>query len=110
MSSIITYLLIYNQYLIKQIYQLTLFIAKHIPIKQWAFDDSRSPVYQKFKIDKLPTIKKFIKQDYNFLLEYYLWKYGKPVKPVQRRNGKTIPEDIVCPLCCAPHKYIYDNN
>jgi len=85
MSSIITYLLIYNQYLINQIYELTLFIAKHIPIKQWAFDDSRSPLYQKFKIDKLPIIKKFIKQDYSFLLEYYLWKYGKTVKPVQRR-------------------------
>jgi len=92
MSPIISYLLLYNQYLIKYIYQLTLFIAKHIPIKQWAFDDSNSPAYQKFKTDKLPIIKKFEKQDYCFLLEYILWKYGKPVKPVQRRNGKTIPE------------------
>ena len=73
MSQIITYLLIYNQYLINQIYELTIFIAKHIPIKQWAFEDSNSPVYQKFKVDKLPIIKKFIKQDYSFLLDYYLW-------------------------------------
>lgn len=48
MSQIITYLLVYNQYLLNQIYELTLFIAKFIPLKQWAFDDSKSPSYQKF--------------------------------------------------------------
>ena len=32
------------------------------------------------------------------------------MKPVQRRNGKCIPEDTVCPLCGAPHHFIYDNN
>ena len=85
MSQIISYLLVYNQYLLKQIYELTLFIAKYIPLKQWAFDDSKSPSYQKFKLDKLPIIKKFFKQDYSFLLDYYLWKYDKPLKPVQRR-------------------------
>lgn len=100
----------YNQYLLKEIYKLTLFISKHIPLRQWAFDDSKSPAYQKFKLDKLPIIKRFEKQDYQFLLEYHRWKYGKPTKPVQRRNGKTIPEDTVCPLCGAPHQYMYDNN
>lgn len=29
---------------------------------------------------------------------------------MQRRNGKTIPEDTFCPLCNAPHHYLYDNN
>lgn len=110
MNSIITYLLLYNQYLLKQIAELTLFIAKYIPLKQWAFDDSQSPNYQKFKTDKLPIIKRFEKQDFSFLLEYYLWKYGKALKPVQRRNGKNIPEDTICPLCGAPHHYMYDNN
>ena len=61
MSQIITYLLVYNQYLLNQIYELTLFIAKYIPLKQWIFDDSKSPSYQKLKIDKLPIIKKFFK-------------------------------------------------
>ena len=79
------------------------------PLKQWAYEDSHSPKYQKFKVDELPHIKTFIKQDWQFLLEYYLWRYGKPVKPVQRRNGRSIPEDIVCPLCGAPHHFIYDN-
>ncbi len=56
MSSIITYLLLYIQYLHKQIFELTLFISKYIPLKQWAFDDSTSPDYQKMKIDKLPLM------------------------------------------------------
>ena len=108
--NIILYLLNYIQYQHKQICQLLNFICRYIPLKQWAFDDSHSPKYQKFKIDKLPVIKTFIKQDWQFLLEYYQWKYGKPVKPVQRRNGKSISEDTFCPLCGAPHHYIYDNN
>lgn len=110
MASIITYLISYNQYFVKTIYQLLLFIAKYIPLKQWAFDDSKSPKYQKFKVNKLPVILKFEKQDYRFLLDYYKHKYHKVIKPVQRRNSKTIPEDIVCPCCGAPHHYIYDNN
>ncbi|WP_316137301.1 DDE-type integrase/transposase/recombinase, partial [Clostridium sp.] len=44
------------------------------------------------------------------LLAYYEHKYNKTVKPVQRRNGKSIPEKTKCPKCGAPHGYIYDNN
>lgn len=94
----------------KQICWLLNSICRYIPLKQWAFDDSHSPKYQKFKVDKLPIIKTYIKQDWQFLLEYYQWKYSKLVKPVQRRNGKTIPEDTICPLCGAPHHSIYGNN
>lgn len=50
-------------------------------------------------MDELPVIKTFIKQDWQFLLEYYQWKYHKPLKPVQRRNGKTISEETLCPHC-----------
>lgn len=110
MNSIITYLLWYNQYLLRIISYLLNFIIKFIPLKQFVFDDTNSPNYQKFKTDKLPIIKKFEKQDYHFLLEYYIWKYGKKLKPINRRNGKTIPEDIICPRCGATHHYIYDNN
>lgn len=107
---IIMYLIHFIQYQHQQIYWLLNFICRHIPLRQWAFDDSNSPKYQRFKIDQLPVIKTFIKQDWQFLIEYYQWKYGKSVKPVQRRNGKSIPEDTVCPLCGAPHHFIYDNN
>ena len=110
LMDIILYLLQTLQYLYQQNCWLINFICRYIPLKQWAFDDSHSPKYQKFKIDQLPVIKPFIKQDWQFLLEYYQWKYGKPVKPVQRRNGKSIPQDTICPLCGAPHLFIYDNN
>ena len=110
MDSIITYLVTYNQYLINIIFQLLLFISKYIPLQQMAFDDSNSPEYQKFKVDKLPKILKFEKVDYKLLLAYYKQKYNKSLKPVQRRNGKSIPEKIKCPKCGAPHEYIYDNN
>ncbi|KYH30506.1 hypothetical protein CLTEP_26130 [Clostridium tepidiprofundi DSM 19306] len=81
MNSIITYLWLYNQYLLKQINMLLLFIAKYIPLKQWAFEDSHSPEYQKFKVDKLPKILRFEKVDYQLLLAYYKHKYNKLVKP-----------------------------
>ena len=88
---IILYLLQLIQYQHNQICWLLNFICRYIPLKQWAFDDSHSPKYQKFKIDQLPVIKTFIKQAWQFLLEYYQWKYGKTLKPVQRRNGTSIP-------------------
>ena len=95
---IIQYLLSFIQYQHQQICWLLNFICRYIPLKQWAFDDSHSPKYQKFKVDELPVIKTFVKQDWQFLLEYYTWKYHKSLKPVQRRNGKSIPEDTICPL------------
>lgn len=107
---IIQYLLSIIQYLYQQNCWSINFICRYIPLKQWAFDDSHSPKYQKFKVDELPRIKTFFKQDWQFLLQYYQWKYGKVIKPVQRRNGKSIPDDIICPRCGAPHHYIYDNN
>ena len=110
MLTIIHYLLSRIQVLEKTIRQLILFIAKYIPLRQMEFDDSRSPKYQKFKTDKLPVIKKFVKQDYRFLLAYYVWKYNKPVMPVKRRKVRTVPDKTICPRCGAPHEYIYDNN
>jgi hypothetical protein len=103
MDSIITYLFLYNQYLLKVISQLLLFIAKYIPLKQMAFEDSHSPEYQKFKVDKLPKI--FIPEsvDYQLLLAYYHHKYGKTVKPVNRRaESAKVGECTVCPRCGAP--------
>lgn len=110
MASIITYLLWYNQYLLRVISQLLLFIAKYIPLKQWAFEDSHSPEYQKFKVDKLPKIIRFEKVDYKLLIAYYKHKYGISLGPVRRRAGKQIAGNIECPKCGAPHQYIYDNN
>lgn len=74
------------------------------------FDDSNSPEYQKFKVDKLPTILRYEIVDYKLLLAYYNHKYNKQLKPVKRRNGKAIPTKLKCPKCGASHEWLYDNN
>ena len=110
MDNIILRLLTIIQYQNQYIRWMVMFISKYIPLGQWAHDEIHSPKYQKFKTDKLPIIQTFIKQDWRFLLAYYEWKYGKKIKPVQRRNGQSIPDDVSCPCCDATHHYLYDNN
>lgn len=110
MNSIITYLLLYIHHLHKQISFLLLFIAKYIPLKQWAYEDSHSPKYRRFILDRLPIIIKHESLDYRVLLKNYFDTNLKELKPVRRRNGKTIPSDLICPHCNAPHDYLYDNN
>ena len=110
MFGIIDFLCIYIQCLEKNIYMLLQLLARFMPLRQMAYDDSNSPEYQKLKTDRLPIIIRFEKQNYEFLLAYYQWKYNKPLNPINRRNGRKISEDIICPRCNAPHQFIYDNN
>lgn len=107
---IILYLLNYINYQRKIIGQLLNFICRYIPLKQWAFDDSHSPKYHKFKIDELPKILHYEPWDYRLLLPYLEWKYGKKIKPVHRRSDCNIPDDCSCPRCNAPKIYLYKNN
>ena len=82
MNSIIQYLLIQNQYLLQIISFLFKFICKYIPLRQWIFDDSNSPEYQKFKVDEPPLIKKPVEAwFYKDFLAYIKWKYDVDVKP-----------------------------
>ena len=69
---IILYLLQIIQDLYRQNCWLINFICRYIPLKQWAFDDSHSPKYQKFKIDELPLVTDF-RQDWSYkeLIPYY---------------------------------------
>ena len=104
--------------LIQQLYQqncfLINFICKYIPLKQWAFDDSHSPKYQKFKVDELPLILHNVEPwDYQDFMLYLAWRYKdsyKPIKPVRRRSECDISEDCKCPRCNAPMPYLYKNN
>ncbi len=69
MNSIILHLLTIIQYQYRQICWLILFIAKYIPLKQWAFDDSHSPKYQKFKTDILPNVIYYEEVEYQWLIK-----------------------------------------
>ena len=109
--SIILYLLQIINDLYQQNAWLIQYMCKYLPLKQWAYDDSYSPKYQKFKTDELPKIV-YTKQDWNWkdLNKYYTWRYGKPVEPVKRRGTCDIPDTCTCPHCDAPSTYLYRNN
>ena len=108
---IIMYLIQLIQYQHKIIGQLLNFICKYIPLKQWAFDDSHSPKYQKFKIDELPKIISH-KHDWEWtdLIDYYKQRYGKTIKPVFRRGECNVPKDCRCLSCNAPFHYLMWND
>ena len=108
---IILYLIQIIQDLYQQNCWLINFICRYIPLKQWAFDDSHSPKYQKFKIDQLPLITDF-RQDWTYqdLIPYFEKRYGKTVTPIRRHSGCDISDDCCCPRCGAPKIYLYKNN
>lgn len=107
---IIQYMLNIIQYLYQMNRRLILFICRYIPLRQWAHDDSHSPKYQKFKVDRLPRIVYYEKWDYKDYIPYLEWRYGQKVKPVARRKECDIPDDCTCPRCNAPRPYLYKNN
>jgi transposase-like protein/rubredoxin len=109
LNSIISVLVAYNQFLLLQIHQLLVFIAKNIPLKSPKYDVT-SPKYNKHTVDKLPVIKKMEQLNYILLLEEYRAKHGKNLPPVKSRGGTPVPPNCTCPRCGAPHTYIYDNN
>ena len=108
--NIILYLLQYINYQHKIICQLLNFICRYIPLKQWAFDDSHSPKYQKFKVDELPKIVHYEPWDYREYIPYIQWRYGKTIQPVKRRSACDIDDTCTCPRCNAPKPYLYKNN
>ena len=110
MNTIIHYLLIQNQYLLQIILYLFNFICQYIPLKQWGFDVSNSPKFQKFKVDEPPIIIQREVWFYKDFISYIKWRYGYVITPVKRRSICDIPDDFVCPYCNAPKDYLYKNN
>ena len=108
---IILYLLQFIQYQHKQICWLINLICRYIPLKQWAFDDSHSPKYQKFKIDELPKVISY-QQDWNWkdLISYYQQRYHKTIRPIFRRVECDIPKHCTCPACDVPVDYLMWND
>lgn len=108
---IILYLLTTIQDLYRQNCWLIQFICRYIPLKQWAFDDSHSPEYQKFKTDELPKIEYLHHEwDWRLLIPYFEHRYHIKIKPIARRKECNIPDDCTCPFCNAPKPYLYSNN
>ena len=112
MHTIILHLLQFIQYQYTIIRWLLCFIVKFVPLKQWLWDDSHSPKYQKFKVDELPiVIQHHWDWKFDALQDYYRQRYGKPVAPIRHRTAATqVPDSCTCPRCGAPAAFIYMNN
>ena len=111
LMDIILYLLTTIQDLYRQNCWLIQFICRYIPLKQWAFNDSHSPEYQKFKTDELPKIEYFHHEwDWRLLIPYIEHRYHIKINPIARRKECNIPDDCTCPFCNAPKPYLYSNN
>ena len=109
MNSIISVLVVYNQFLISQINQLLVFIAKNIPLKVPKHDITNEK-YHKLVVDKPPVFIPPKKLDYKDLLAKHLLETGKPLKPINTRSVNVVAAHICCEICGAPHEYLYDNN
>jgi putative transposase len=73
-------------------------------------DNPVSERYRALQIDAMPVVEKRKLYDHNYLLNEYLQKHGKPLKPVNRRSRFLPPHGAICPICGAPYEYIYDNS
>ena len=108
MNSIITFLIQFNQTLLLKIEELLLVIESLSPKKKDF--DFKSPKYKKFSVDKPPVVREAAKLDYRELIERERELFGKAISPVKPRAGKAVAESVSCPVCDAPHTYIYDNS
>jgi putative transposase len=73
-------------------------------------DNPVSEKYRALNIDTMPVVEQRQLYDHKVLLNKYIEKHGKPLKPVNRRSKFLPPSGTVCPICGAPYEYIYDNS
>ena len=94
--------------LLAKIEELLLIIEELTPKKKDF--DPKSPKYKRFSVDNPPIVREVQKQDYREIIRREKELFGKIIKPIKSRGGKTVPESVSCPYCDATHLYIYDNS
>ncbi len=112
MVKIISVLSVFLKYLNKQLYKFILFLDSRI-ISSTNDTKSSGTYYEpfrKFSVDGEPILQKIEQLNYNDLLNEYYLKHNKLLKPVSRRKPAQLNYKGNCPLCGAPHGYIYENN
>ena len=108
MSKIISVLITFLNKINKIIWKIILFLSKFIKIEDLdkISDKPTDEHYRLFKVDEHPIIEPFVKIEHK---NYKQLIKDNNIKPISRRNGKTITIDIKCPCCGAPKEYLYDN-
>lgn len=105
-----------NEFLVQYIcylHNLLILLVNLLFVKKFSYryDEPVRKDYRKLVVDNPPIFEALKKLNYKELLEEYKTLHGKELKPVTPRAGKTpINSDICCPICGAPHNYLYDNN
>ena len=108
MSKIISLFIIFLNRINKIIWKIIIFLSKFIKIDETKHlnDKPDNVKYRLFNVDEPAIIEPFVSiehKDYKQLIK------ANNIKPIKRRNGKTITIDIKCPSCGAPQDYLYDN-
>ena len=92
----------------KFIWKIIKFLSKYIEIDDINHNnnDIANIKYRRFNVDSTPPIiETFVSiehKDYKQLIK------DNNIKPVKRRNGKSITIDVSCPCCGVPKYYLYD--
>lgn len=77
---------------------------------------AKPPHYREFRVDHIPPLpasevySKDVHPDWKEIKKEKELSSGKIIKPVQVRNGKSLPPGCKCRHCNAPKQYLYLNN
>jgi transposase-like protein/transcription elongation factor Elf1 len=88
-------------------YLIVWLVAKPAKRKE---DEPANKPYRKLTVEEMPIFEKPLKGDYKYIIENYLAKTGKQIKPIKRRKKSNVPQELTCAYCNAPSEYIYDND
>ena len=107
MSKIITLLIKFLNRINKITWKIIIFLSKFIKVEDIIINNKPTDEkYKQFKVDDPAIIEPFVKiehKDHKQLIK------DNNIKPIKRRNGKSITIDVSCPCCGAPKDYLYDN-
>lgn len=108
MSKIISIIITFLNRINKIIWKIIIFLSQFIKVDEINHLNSKptDEQYRQFKVDQPAVIEPFVKlehKDYKQLIK------DNNIKPVKRRNGKSITIEVKCPCCGAPKDYLYDN-
>ncbi len=108
MSKILSLFIKFLNRINKFIWKIIIFLSKFIKVDETNHldDKPQDAKYRLFNVDEPVIIEPFVTiehKDYKQLIK------DNNIKPIKRRNGKTISIDVKCPCCGAPKDYLYDN-
>ena len=108
MSKIISVIIKFLNRINKFIWKIIIFLSKFIKVDEIKHLDNKpeNVKYRLFNINEPAIIEPFVKVDHK---DYKQLIKDNNIKPIKRRNGKSITIDVNCPCCGAPKDYLYDN-